>query len=82
MSTMTLRGLDEQLQQRLSLRAASHGRSMEDEVHDILRTVLAQEGDEGRSLIEAIRSRIEPLGGVNLQIAPREGMPVAPRLET
>jgi plasmid stability protein len=82
MSTMTLRGLDEQLKQRLALRAASHGRSMEDEAHNILRTALAQEEEEGRSLVEAIRSRIEPFGGVNLQIAPREGMRDAPRLET
>lgn len=81
MATMTLRGLDEQLKQRLSLRAASHGRSMEDEAREILRTALAQEEEEG-SLVEAIRSRIEPFGGVKLQIAPREGMPDAPRLET
>lgn len=80
MATMTIRHLDDQLKQRLRVRAAIHGRSMEDEARDILRTALAVDGDDGRSLVEAIRSRIEPLGGVDLQIPPREGMRDAARL--
>lgn len=81
MSTMILRNLDKRLKQRLHVRAAAHGRSIEDEAHDILRAALAQEGEDGRSLVQAIRARIEPLGGVDLQLAPREGMRDAPRLE-
>lgn len=67
MSTMILRNLDKRLKQRLNVRAAAHGRSIEDEAHDILRAALAQEGEDGRSLVQAIRARIEPLGGIDLQ---------------
>ncbi|MEA2988651.1 MAG: phosphopantothenoylcysteine decarboxylase / phosphopantothenate---cysteine ligase, partial [Alphaproteobacteria bacterium] len=37
MASITIRQLDEELKQRLRLRAAAHGRSMEDEVRTILR---------------------------------------------
>ena len=37
MASITIRQLDENLKQQLRLRAASHGRSMEDEVRTILR---------------------------------------------
>ncbi len=37
MASMTIRQLDEDLKQRLRLRAASNGRSMEDEARTILR---------------------------------------------
>src|SRR5262249_37479597 len=37
MASITIRQLDESLKQQLRLRAASHGRSMEDEVRTILR---------------------------------------------
>ena len=52
---MTIRNLHDQLKQRLRVRAATHGRSMEDEVRDILRTVLAAQPSTP-SLIEAIRA--------------------------
>ena len=41
MASITIRQLDESLKQQLRLRAASHGRSMEDEVRTILRTAAA-----------------------------------------
>lgn len=41
MASMTIRNLDDSLKQRLRLRAAAHGRSMEDEMRDILRTALS-----------------------------------------
>lgn len=81
MATMILRNLDDRLKQRLHVRAAAHGRSIEEEAHDILRAALAQEGEDGRSLVEAIRARIEPLGGIDLPLAPREEIRDAPRLE-
>jgi phosphopantothenoylcysteine decarboxylase / phosphopantothenate---cysteine ligase len=39
MASITIRGLDDDLKQRLRLRAARHGRSMEDEARTILRGV-------------------------------------------
>lgn len=74
MASMTIRDLDAKLKAKLRIRAAQHGRSMEDEVRDILRTVLFREPSRKGGLIEAIRARIEPLGGVDLEIAPREAM--------
>jgi antitoxin FitA len=72
---MTIRNLDEQLKRRLRVRAASHGRSMEDEARDILRAALSTEAAKPGNLFDAIRARIEPLGGVDLDIPPREPLP-------
>jgi phosphopantothenoylcysteine decarboxylase/phosphopantothenate--cysteine ligase len=41
MASITIRGLDEDLKQRLRLRAVRHGRSMEDEARTILREMAA-----------------------------------------
>ncbi|MCK0507356.1 FitA-like ribbon-helix-helix domain-containing protein [Aromatoleum anaerobium] len=68
MATMTIRNIDEQLKARLRVQAAIHGRSMEDEARDILRAALSVEPVRGRTLVEAIRARIEPLGGVELAV--------------
>ena len=72
MATMTIRNIDDKLKARLRVQAAIHGRSMEDEARDILRAALSVEPVRGRSLVEAIRARIEPLGGVDLDLPVRE----------
>ena len=73
MASMTIRNIDEQLKSRLRIQAAHHGRSMEDEARDILRAALSTQDDAARhSLIESIRSRISPLGGVDLSLPARE----------
>jgi phosphopantothenoylcysteine decarboxylase/phosphopantothenate--cysteine ligase len=41
MASITIRGLDDELKQRLRLRAARHGRSMEDEARTVLRDMAA-----------------------------------------
>ena len=41
-ASVTIRSLDRQLKSRLRVRAAQHGRSMEEEAREILRTVLAE----------------------------------------
>ena len=43
MASITIRNLDDNLKQHLWVRAAQHGRSMEDEARDILRLALAEE---------------------------------------
>src|SRR5262245_2298330 len=45
MASITIRQLDDKLKQRLRLRAARHGRSMEDEARTILREAAAREDD-------------------------------------
>ena len=74
MASITIRNLDESVKRKLRLRAAEHNRSMEDEARDILRTALAQEPARVQNLADAIRRRIEPLGGVELELPTRGQM--------
>ena len=80
MASMTIRNLDEKLKARLRVQAAKHGRSMEDEARDILRAALSTASFR-TSLVKSIRRRIQPLGGIDLQIAPRESMREPTNLE-
>jgi plasmid stability protein len=72
MTSMTIRNVDDRLKARLRVRAAQHGHSMEDEARDILRAALAREPAGTASLVESIRARIEPLGGIELEFGARE----------
>ena len=72
MASVTIRKLDDGLKARLRVRAARHGRSMEEEARHILRAALADEDGAPGNLAEAIRRRFAALGGVDLPTAPRE----------
>lgn len=74
MASITIRNLDEPLKARLRVQAAIHGRSMEDEARDILRTVLSREQAQPTNLTATIRARFAPLGGVDLPDIPRDPM--------
>ena len=82
MATLTLRRLDPQTKARLRVRAAHHGRSMEEEAREILRAALASQRTARMNLAEFIRSRIEPLGGVELPQVVREPMREPPDFAT
>lgn len=71
MATMTIRNIDDAIKTRLRMQAARHGRSMEDEARDILRSALSTEPESGASLYEAIRARVKRFGGVELELPPR-----------
>ena len=71
-ASITIRNLDPGLKARLRVRAARHGRSMEDEVRDILRAALADPSGEPLDLAGAIRRRFARLGGVDLPAIERE----------
>ena len=73
MASMTIRNLDDDIKQRLCIQAAKHGHSMEEEALAILRTALT-EPTPPANLARAIRARFAPLGGVELDISPRESM--------
>ena len=80
MASITIRNLDDGVKSRLRLRAATHGRSMEEEARLILRE--AVEGDAGPTdLAAAIRERFAPFGGVQLELPPRRPIPEPPRFE-
>lgn len=71
MASVTIRNLEDDLKRRLRMRAAEHGRSMEEEGREILREAVA-EAAPPRNLASAIRARIAPLGGVDLTLPTRE----------
>jgi antitoxin FitA len=71
MTKLTIRNVDPALKERLRLRAARNGRSMEAELRHILRTALGEERNPEVNLAEAIRRRFLPLGGVELEPHPQ-----------
>jgi plasmid stability protein len=81
MASITIRNLEEGLKSKLRVRAARHGRSMEEEIRQILRTALAEKTRPPTNLFDAIRRRIEPVGGVDLDIPRRGSMREPPRFD-
>ena len=81
MATITVRNLEEGLKRRLRIRAAEHGKSMEEEVRDILRAALEQEPSTGKDIVSIIRAHVEPLGGIELELPPREPIREPPRFD-
>lgn len=73
MASITIRNLDSGLKHRLRIRAAEHGRSMEEEAREILRVVVGEPAPP-TDLAAAIRSRVAAFGGAELEIPPREPM--------
>ena len=70
MATLTIRKLSDVTKGRLRIRAAEHGRSMEDEARRIIEDAVGREGDR-LNLAEAIHRLFAPLGGVDLELPPR-----------
>ncbi|MEO1017760.1 MAG: plasmid stabilization protein [Pseudomonadota bacterium] len=82
MTSLTIRKIDPFVKERLRVRAAEHGHSMEEEVRRILSKAVAQPKDQtGADLYQAIRARFEPLGGVDLELPPRTPMRDPPNFE-
>ena len=73
MASITVRNLEDSVKARLRMRAAERGRSMEEEVRVILRDAVRSR-TEPENLAQAIRARFAPLGGVELQLPPRDPM--------
>ena len=69
-----VRNVDPTLKEKLRVRAAQHGRSMEAELRHILSRVLEDEEGPDVNLAEAIRRRFAPLGGIELE--PHPSVPV------
>ncbi|NUB43845.1 plasmid stabilization protein [Fertoebacter nigrum] len=80
MASITIRNLDDDVKRRLRVRAAEHGRSMEEEARDILRQVVGQPSVP-RNLGEAIHARFAALGGVELDLPARTPMRASPDFE-
>ena len=72
MATLTIRQLDERTKARLRVQAAHHGRSMEEEAREILRSSLTAVRPGKSNLAESIRERFAPFGGVELVTPKRD----------
>ena len=80
LASITIRNLDDEVKTRLRVRAAEHHRSMEEEVRQILRAAVGNPAVPA-NLGEAIHHRFAALGGVELDLPPREEMPEPPHFD-
>ncbi len=82
MSSITIRNLDPAIKERLRVRAAQHGHSMEAEVRSILQTILQEPAQRPkRNLYDRIHDRFAAIGGVDLELPPREPGREPPRFD-
>ena len=72
MASITIRKLDDAVKSRLRIRAARHGRSMEEEAREILKVAVTKKASQTLNLAESIRRHIVPLGGVDLAVPSRQ----------
>ena len=71
-AAITVRGLAPELKARLRVRAAHNARSMEAEARAILEAALSAPEEDPTDLAAFARSLFAPLGGVALELPPRE----------
>lgn len=76
MAAVSIRDLDDAVKERLRVRAAGNGRSMEAEIRVILAAAVA-DPDEGPDLFEVLISRFDDLGGAELDLPARTELPRA-----
>ena len=76
LSALSIRNVDDEVKERLRVRAARHGRSMEAEVRTILTDAVAEPG-QSPDLFHTLMDRFGELGGVELDLPPRATRPRA-----
>lgn len=79
MASITIRNLDDGLKRRLRVRAAEHGRSMEEEAREILRQAVGPSATS-TNLGQTIHARFAAVGGVELELPPRGPMREPPSM--
>ncbi len=83
LASITIPDVDEKLKASLEERAARRGKSMEAEARDILREALG-EGEAGQppmNLYAAIRTIVEPFGGIQFELPARQPVREPPSFE-
>jgi plasmid stability protein len=82
MATLTIRNIEPSIKERLRVRAAQNGRSMEAELRAIVTDAVETPARPPElNLYDRIRARVEPLGGVELELPPRGPMREPPTFE-
>lgn len=79
MADISIRGLDDEVRHRLRVRAAEHGRSMEAEIREILAEAVHHPGT-AEDLFSTLTKRFSAMGGIDLEIPPRQTQPREPEL--
>jgi antitoxin FitA len=74
LAAISVRNLDDHVKERLRIRAARHGRSMESEIRAIL-VEAVREPDDADGLFQAMLDRFGEIGGVELEL-PLRTIPV------
>ena len=79
MATLTINNLDERTVAQLRIKAAHHGRSMEEEALTILRSAIEaqQPVAGGKGLGSRIHEHFAQLGGVKLELPERSSLPTS-----
>jgi len=77
MAQVIVRNLEDTVKRKLQRRAARHGRSMEEEIRDILRNAVREEGRARKGLGTEIAERFRGIG-LDEPIPELRGHPVKP----
>lgn len=75
-AAVSIRDLDDRVKERLRVRAAQHGRTMEAEIRAILSAAVGEPAQTA-GLGQTWLARFSAVGGVDLEVPPRTGMPRA-----
>ena len=80
MASIIIRRLEDGVKAQLRVRAARHGRSMEEEAREILKAGVTAKHAPKLNLADSIRRHFAPFGGVELALQPREAVRRPPKL--
>jgi plasmid stability protein len=80
-SSIIIRNLEPGIKERLRIRAAEHGLSMEAEARRILHDALIGDRSRDQNLYARIHARFAALGGVDLELPAREPGREPPRFD-
>jgi len=69
MAAVSIRNLDDRVRERLRIRAAAHGRSMESEIRAILTEAVSEPNERG--LFATLLDRFGEIGGIELELPER-----------
>ncbi|MGA9382829.1 MAG: plasmid stability protein [Phormidium sp.] len=81
MNSITIENFDDELKNRLQKQAEYHGRSLEEEAKEILRTVLTKNTENPLNLASAIERRFANFGDFELPTITREPLREPPHFE-